>query len=70
MSQSFYFKYRLDVLRLGEIEGGNRKSWKTLINVLEFVIDETGLDSLFFGEVKGIGFSALASSVLLDVLGR
>ena len=32
MSQSSYFKSRPDLLKLGGVEGGNRKSWKTRIN--------------------------------------
>ena len=30
LSQSSYFKSRLDPMTLGGIEGGNLKSWKTL----------------------------------------
>ena len=30
MSQSSYFKSRPDLLTLGGVGGGNRKSWKTL----------------------------------------
>ena len=35
MSQSSYFKSRPDLLTLGGARGGNRKSWKTLINVVD-----------------------------------
>ena len=30
VSQSSYFKSRLGLMTLGELEGGNLKSWKTL----------------------------------------
>ena len=35
-----------------------------------YVIDVTGMDPLSLRELGGEGFSALASLVLLDVLGR
>ena len=53
MSQSSYFKSRPDLLTLGGVGGGNRKSWKTLINVVD-VIDVTGLDPLSLG-VRWLG---------------
>ena len=48
MSQNSYFKFQTDPLTLGRVEGGNRKSWKTL-----YVIDITGLDPLSLGELGG-----------------
>ena len=51
-------------------------SWRGKLEILEnahkccrFVTDVTGLDPLSLGKL-GMGFSALASLVLLDVLGR
>ena len=66
MSQSSYFKSRPDLLTLGGVGGGNRKSWKTLrveisgYNLvgriskrLRYVIDVTGLDSVSLGVLGG-----------------
>ena len=36
----------------------------------KYVIDVTGLDPLYLGELGGGGSSSFASSVLLGVLGR
>ena len=51
-------------------------SWRGKLEILEnaykcrrYVTDVTGLDPLSLGELDG-GFSALASLVFLDVLGR
>ena len=38
MSQSSYFKPRPDLLALGRVGGGNQKSWKMLINVLDTLL--------------------------------
>ena len=35
MSQSSYFKFRPDLLTLEGAGGGNQKSWKMLINVVD-----------------------------------
>ena len=81
VSQSPYYKFQSDLVTLGGIGGGNRKSRKTLrveksgSNLVgriskcrRYVIDVTGLDPIFLGELGGS--SAFASLVLLDVLGR
>ena len=66
MSQSSYFKSRPDLLTLGGVGEGNRKSWKTLRversgwNLVgrigkfrRYVIDVTELDPLSLGELGG-----------------
>ena len=82
VSQSCYFKTRPDLVTLGGGVGRrNWISWKTpriersgrnfvgrISKCRTYVIDITGLDPLSLGEL-GVP-SALASSVLLDVLGR
>ena len=83
MSQSSYFISRPDPVTLEGAGGESLKSWKTLrvegseCNLVgriskcrRCVIDVTGMDQLSLGELGGGGCSALASSVLLDVLGR
>ena len=35
MSQSSYFKSAPDLLTLEGVGGGSRKSWKTLVNVVD-----------------------------------
>ena len=82
MSQSSYFKHRRDLLTLGGVGWGNRKSWKTLkveesgrslvdriSKCPRYVIDVTVLDSLSLWGVRG-GFSDLVSLALLGVLGQ
>ena len=62
VSQSCYFKSRLDLATLGELGGGNLKSWKTLrveglgLNLVgkisaspRYMIDITGTDPLSLG---------------------
>jgi len=81
MSQSSYFISRPDPVTLEGAGGESLKSWKTLrvegsecnlvgriIKCRRCVIDVTGMDQLSLVEL-GV-CSALASSVLLDVLGR
>ena len=66
MSQSSYFKSQPDLLTLGGVGEGNRKSWKTLRveksggNLVGriskcriYVIDATILDTLSLGELGG-----------------
>ena len=66
MSQSSYIKSRTDLLTLGGVGGGNRKSWETLrvdesgyslvdriSKCRRCVIDVTVLDSLFLGDLGG-----------------
>ena len=71
MSESSYFKSRLDPVTLGRgVRGGNLKSWKTLrveisgwifvgkISISpRYVIDVTGMDSLSLRDWGGGGNS-------------
>ena len=82
MSQSSHFKPQLDLVRLGELDWetgnlGNCSEWRdwegNLVGGISiycrYLIDVTRLDPLSLGE-PGRGSSALATLVLLDMLGQ
>ena len=53
MSQSSYFKSRLDLLTLGGVGGGKPKILENAHKCCRYVIDVTGLDPLSLVELGG-----------------
>ena len=69
MSQSSYFKPRPELLTLRKVGRGKPEILKNAYKCRRYAIDVTGLDPLSLWSLV-VEFSALASLVLLDVLGR